>query len=1048
MPADPDDERLIDLVARWQESIGEGRELSPEELCRDCPELLERLRTWVARLRPMNSILEMNPIVGASTASWTGPAGTADAPGAPPLSTEQAGDCAEASLRFVRLRRLGEGGLGEVYEARDEELGRTVALKEIRRLRAHDRLAQWQFVREAQVTGKLEHPGIIPVYGLGRYPDGRPFYAMRLILGPTLMDASNRFHADPRLEDDPGARSLELRKLLRHFLDVCNAIDYAHGRGVLHLDLKPDNVMLGRYGETQVVDWGLARSPTAAGTAGVPRPGVRGALPFLSPEQARGDPAAIGPASDIFGLGATLYYLLTGRAPYRLEEPQPGERTGIDAQLLRQVQEGRFPPPRAVAPTVPPALNAICLKAMRLRAGDRYPSPGALAGDVERWLADEPVSAYRDPWRTRAARWARRNKPTAAASIILLVVAVAALALGTFLIWREAGRARAAEQASTREASRARQAERRTQDLLAASYADAARLASQRGAWQTALADFDKALAAGHPDSIGIRLDKVRAWVALEQLSDAFHELEDLQGGHDLGKYEGQVLLWRVDLGHARNLGATAKRQLLRQAVDRGLDPADQAYAEGLLATTATEAIGRFRRALEIDPFHSRATDQLARLLILVGQREEARIVLAKAELLFPDDPSPRVSHALLLASEGDQTGAEEQLDRARSRANPAVFAFWQSAVRLIARYHDADALFLDRPGSDSGLGLLKLLLQVWRESGLGGLPSIIIDPDRMNAIDLPPFISEVLGRIGPKSALALSGIRQPLRLELDSAVKVLPTAELVLLRGGLLLEEGQEEAAEAAALQAAEMPSLVKVRRIALLAALTAEQRLLERSAPPPGLRDRIRRTIQALAATGDADPKRSAFLIGLAYLIREIDLARSVLDAWERRSPGDPDAQAYRAAIERHGGAYRRAITAAQQALRAKPGYRLAREALDSSLRLLRQDTRALAPALVSDPPPGAVDYFNLACAQALCAARPVGEHKSSPPGPTDQEAHADEAMAALKRAIDAGWSDAARIARDPDLESLRSRADFRELLRTLLDRTFPTDPFSTPP
>jgi len=313
------------------------------------------------------------------------------------------------------VRPHARGGLGEVFLAIDCELNREVALKEIQVRHADEPVNRARFLLEAEVTGRLEHPGIVPVYGLGHYPDGRPYYAMRFIRGESLKSAIGRFHANKGTDRGRGERELELRRLLGQFLEVCNPIAYAHSRGILHRDIKPENVMLGPFGEVLVVDWGLARqvgqadrddnrqpvvSSTPIGTGFTLDGSLLGTPQFMSPEQAQGKLADLGPASDIYSLGATLYCLLTGRSPFE----------GSDlATILARVVTGEFPAPRRLVRSIPKGLEAICLKAMNLRPEHRYATARALADDVERWMADEPVSARRDSLSTTVVRWLRHR---------------------------------------------------------------------------------------------------------------------------------------------------------------------------------------------------------------------------------------------------------------------------------------------------------------------------------------------------------------------------------------------------------------------------------------------------------------------------------------------------------------------------------------------------------------------------------------------------------------------------------------------------------------
>jgi WD40 repeat protein len=343
--------------------------------------------------------------------------------------------------RYRILRPHARGGLGEVWVALDEELHREVALKEISPRFAGDAECRGRFVQEAEITGGLEHPGIVPVYGLGAYPDGRPFYAMRFIQGETLKEAARKLHA--------GVPGVTLRGLLTRFVAVCNAIAYAHSRGVLHRDLKPANVMLGKYGETLVVDWGLAKAMghELAASAGAgeahhfdeetlrPHSGdsstqtqmgsALGTPAYMSPEQAAGQLERIGRATDVYGLGATLYMVLTGRAP--VENPD-------SAEVLQKVKQGDWRAPRLINKATPAALDAVCCKAMALKPEDRYPTALALAADVEAWLADEPVAAHAEPWTARALRWMRRRPKLVTAAAAVVIMAALGLGAGVLLL--------------------------------------------------------------------------------------------------------------------------------------------------------------------------------------------------------------------------------------------------------------------------------------------------------------------------------------------------------------------------------------------------------------------------------------------------------------------------------------------------------------------------------------------------------------------------------------------------------------------------------------
>jgi serine/threonine protein kinase/tetratricopeptide (TPR) repeat protein len=345
----------------------------------------------------------------------------------------------QSSGSYQVLEPIGQGGLGRVYLAEDARIGRKVAVKEMREAaRASAGLVR-RFKEEAQITGLLEHPNVVPIYELGQLPDGSPYYAMRLLGRTTLRDSLRIFHGLP--VDSP-EKALKQNEILRAFVSICQAVAFAHSRKILHRDLKPANVVLGDFGEVFVLDWGLAKILDAGDRpdempafgrlqgdshATSSEGSVLGTPAYMSPEQAHGHNDHLGPRSDVFSLGAILYEILVGHAPYQ------GKTT---LEILSKAQKADYRNPRTLDARIPRALEAVCMKALAASPEQRY----AGADEIMRWQAGEPVLAYPEPWHTRATRWAKRHRTACWTSLATVMTVL--LALGLW-VWREDRRVKA-----------------------------------------------------------------------------------------------------------------------------------------------------------------------------------------------------------------------------------------------------------------------------------------------------------------------------------------------------------------------------------------------------------------------------------------------------------------------------------------------------------------------------------------------------------------------------------------------------------------------------
>jgi serine/threonine-protein kinase len=473
------DQRLDAVVAAYVKAIESGQPPDCQELLARYPDLAAELTVffadhdhvdqWAAPLRAAQAALAPTPPPDDTLFPSPGK-NAADDPHAQP-EVRSFGD-------YELLDKVSQGGMGVVYKARRRTLNRVVALKMIRGKCVDSPADLQRFQVESETAARLDHPNIVPVYDVG-VCEGQPYFSMKLVEGGSLKENLARFHAD-------------FRGAARLLADVARAIHHAHQHGVLHRDLKPANIVLDAGNHPYVTDFGLAK--LLASSQGLTHSGeIVGTPAYMAPEQASGQKGAGTTASDVYGLGAILYEVLTGRTPFQ------GDTVYY---LLEQIRTREPEKPRRLNPRVDRDLETICLKCLEKEPGRRYASAAALAEDLERWLAGEPIQARPLSRLARMWRWSRRHK--AAMAVAVAVFAAASITAGTGLWWAQ---------------------KRSEAEWAVAGYVQQAKLLQEQGRWDEAsqvLARAEERLAGGGLAGLLERVRRLRdeaAWV--NELEDA-----------------------------------------------------------------------------------------------------------------------------------------------------------------------------------------------------------------------------------------------------------------------------------------------------------------------------------------------------------------------------------------------------------------------------------------------------------------------------------------------------------------------------------------------
>jgi serine/threonine protein kinase len=689
------------------------------------------------------------------------------------------------------LEELGRGGMGVVYKARQTALKRLVALKMILAGGHASKEDLNRFLAEAQAVARLQHPNIVQVYEIGE-KDGLPYFSLEFVEGGTL---SKHLAGTPLPPRDAAQLTVTLSL----------AIEAAHQAGIVHRDLKPANVLLAS-GDTplavpKIADFGLAK--TLDDDSGQTRTGaIMGTPSYMSPEQASGQTKAIGTRTDVYALGTMLYDMVTGRSPFR---------AATVLETLEQVRTQEPVSPRSLQPSLPRDLETICLKCLSKEPAQRYGTAKELADDLQRFLNNQPILARPASLQERALKFVKRNR--------LLVGLTSAIILALLIGFIS----------SSLQAARANRSAAEARKALAEVYATTAQGLVQRGRHIEGLEYYEKALDAGHSDSLLIRLNMARAYAAIYQPEKTRAILDALLDEPNLGESEGSVLLLKA----YTTMGNEVKdaTDMIHRALEKGLPPAEKFFARAMLAETSPEAVALCRQALEADPYHHPSHTMLGLLLVLLGRMKEAEKAHAAASVLFPDDPNMKILGSILLAVDGKKAEAIRSLQGIKTQVTARQYRVIEAAVELMGFLQ-----VLDDPENEQErvrlatlwLKLVPDLDSIWPTAG----KTVSVKPEEgaSQLLKMPP----VLNRSLMEMMEAMSGVVMNMgnpesSKKLEQILKKHPEGTLFYLHGSTLALYKRWAEARPPLLSAVRSPGMGRLQRTSMAMLLHCDSMLID---------------------------------------------------------------------------------------------------------------------------------------------------------------------------------------------------------------------------